>query len=142
VFLRPYQHGLTLHTMYFANEIRQLPDYGVTEEVKLNPQEVKLGEQLVESLTEPFKPKKYHNEFQERLKALVEAKRQGKTIEATPKITRAPVIDMMAALKKSLAATAHGGKKASRAMTAITAKEAAAAGKTERTDKAARRKAS
>jgi DNA end-binding protein Ku len=110
VFMRPYQHGLTLHTMYFANEIRQLPEYGVTEEVKLNPKEVKLGEQLVESLTEPFRPKQYHNEFQERLKALVEAKRHGKTIEVAPEEKRAPVIDMMAALKKSLAATA-GGKK-------------------------------
>jgi DNA end-binding protein Ku len=106
VFLRPYQHGLLLHTMYFANEIRQLPEYGVFESMNLKPQEVKLTEQLIESLTEAFKPKQYHNEFQEKLKKLIEAKQQGKRVEIgeeQPK--RAPVIDMMTALKKSLAAS-------------------------------------
>jgi DNA end-binding protein Ku len=110
VFLRPYQHGLLLHTMYFANEIRQLPEYGVFEPTDLKPQEVKLTEQLIESLTEPFKPKQYHNEFQEKLKNLIEAKQHGKSVEIgeqQPK--RAPVIDMMTALKKSLAATSSRG---------------------------------
>jgi DNA end-binding protein Ku len=106
VFLRPYQHGLLLHTMYFANEIRQLPEYGVFEPTNLKPQEVKLTEQLIESLTEPFKPKQYHNEFQEKLKKLIEAKQQGKSAEiGEQQKKRAPVIDMITALKKSLAAT-------------------------------------
>jgi DNA end-binding protein Ku len=106
VFLRPYQHGLVLHTMYFANEIRELPEYGVLENVALKPQEVKLTEQLVESMTEHFKPKQYHNEFQERLKKLIEAKLHGKSVAiADEGPRRAPVIDMMSALKKSLAAT-------------------------------------
>src|SRR5258708_19689175 len=110
VFLRPYQHGLLLHTMYFANEIRQLPEYGVFESTNLKPQEVKLTEQLVESLTEPFKPKQYHNEFQQKLRKLIEAKQHGKSVEIgeqQPK--RAPVIDMMTALKKSLAASSLRG---------------------------------
>jgi DNA end-binding protein Ku len=105
VFLRPYQHGLLLHTMYFANEIRQLPEYGVLESANLKPQEIKLTEQLIESLTEPFKPKQYHNEFQERLRKLIEAKQHGKRIEIGEPPKRAPVIDMMTALKKSLAAS-------------------------------------
>ena len=105
VFLRPYQHGLLLHTMYFANEIRHLPEYGVFEPANLKPQEVKLTEQLIESLSEPFKPKQYHNEFQEKLKKLIEAKQQGKIVEIGEQKKRAPVIDMMTALKKSLAAT-------------------------------------
>jgi DNA end-binding protein Ku len=37
VFIRPYDHGLALHTMYFANEIREAPGYGKTDDVKLNP---------------------------------------------------------------------------------------------------------
>jgi DNA end-binding protein Ku len=106
VFLRPYQHGLLLHTMYFANEIRQLPEYGVFESTNLKPQEVKLTEQLIESLTEPFKPKQYHNEFQDKLKKLIEAKQHGKSVEiGEQQAKRAPVIDMMTALKKSLAAS-------------------------------------
>jgi DNA end-binding protein Ku len=102
VFLRPY----LLHTMYFANEIRQLPEYGVFEPTDLKPQEVKLTEQLIESLTETFKPKQYHNEFQEKLKKLIEVKQRGKSVEiGEQQKKRAPVIDMMTALKKSLAAT-------------------------------------
>src|ERR1700730_11735766 len=103
VFIRPRNHGLTIHTMYFVNEIRSVEGYGkITQEVKLRPQEIKLAEQLVESLSEDFKPQQYHDTFQENLKALIEAKREGKTIveEAPPK--RAPVIDMMEALKRSL----------------------------------------
>jgi DNA end-binding protein Ku len=113
VFLRPYQHGLLLHTMYFANEIRSLPQFGVFEPIKLKPAEIKLTEQLIESLIEPFKPKQYHDEFQERLRKLIEAKQHGKSIEIPSENKQAPVIDMMTALKKSLAAhsSANGEKK-------------------------------
>jgi DNA end-binding protein Ku len=110
VFIRPYDHGLALHTMYFANEIREAPGYGKTEEIKLKPQEVKLAEQLVENLSEPFRLNKYHDEFQDRLKALIEAKRKGREVAAAPEPHRAPVIDMMAALKKSLAASGASRK--------------------------------
>ena len=44
VFIRPYDRGLALHTMYFADEIREAPGYGKTDDVKLRPQEVKLAE--------------------------------------------------------------------------------------------------
>lgn len=104
VFLRAYEHGLLLHTMYFANEIRRLPQFGVFESVSLKPAEVNLTKQLVESLTEPFHPLNYHDEFQERLTHLIKAKQQGKSIEIPREKRSTPVIDMMTALKKSLAA--------------------------------------
>jgi DNA end-binding protein Ku len=110
VFIRPYDHGLALHTMYFANEIREAPGYGQTDEIKLKPQEVKLAEQLVENLSKPFHLSKYHDEFQDRLKALVQAKLKGKEVAAAPEPHRAPVIDMMTALKKSLAASGGAHK--------------------------------
>jgi DNA end-binding protein Ku len=112
VFIRPRSHGLTIHTMYFVNEIRKVEGYGkVTQEIKVRPQEIKLAEQLVESLSEEFKPQQYHDTYQENLKALIEAKREGKTIveEEAPK--RAPVIDMMEALKRSLHETEAGKRK-------------------------------
>jgi DNA end-binding protein Ku len=106
VFLRSYDHGLLLHTMYFANEIRRPPQYGVFESVRLKPQEVKLTEQLIGTLTQSFKPEQYHDEFQQRLRKLIETKQHGKTVDIGPEnAKRAPVIDMMTALKKSLAAT-------------------------------------
>ena len=117
VFIRPRSHGLTIHTMYFVNEIRKVENYGKTDQdVKLRPQEIKLAEQLVESLAEDFKPQQYHDTYQERLKALIEAKRHGKTIAEEEAPKRAPVIDMMEALKRSLdQAEAQRGKKPMRA---------------------------
>jgi DNA end-binding protein Ku len=116
VFIRPYRHGLALHTMYFADEIRQAPGYGETDHVKLSPQEIKLAGQLVSNLSEPFKLEKYRDEYQERLKALIEARQKGEELAAAPQPKRAPVIDIMSALKKSLATSgeAAGGRRASK----------------------------
>jgi DNA end-binding protein Ku len=112
VFLRAYQHGLLLHTMYFSNEIAHLPQYGALDtSVVFKPQEVKLTEQLVNSLLEPFKPKQYHDDFQDNLRKLIEAKQHGKSIEIEGEPKRAPIIDMMTALKKSLVATSTAGSK-------------------------------
>jgi len=110
VMIRPRAKGLTLHTMYYENEIRYSSEYNEPANVKVKPAEVKLAKQLIGSLEAPFEPAKYHDEYQQRLKELLEAKREGKeTItEAPPRL--APVIDMMEALKKSLAKT---GKAAS-----------------------------
>ncbi len=104
-FLRPYDHGIALHTMYFANEIRQAPGYGQNDNVKLSPQEIKLADQLVDNLSEKFQLNKYHDEFETRLRALIESKQKGREIAAAPRPARAPVIDIMAALKKSLERT-------------------------------------
>jgi DNA end-binding protein Ku len=104
VFIRPRKNGLTIHTMYYANEIREVAGYGKAEkDVKLKPAEVKLAEQLVESLSQDFKPEQFHDKFQENLKALIEAKQKGKTVVAEHPPAPARVIDMMEALKKSLA---------------------------------------
>jgi DNA end-binding protein Ku len=104
VFIRPHANGLALHTMHFASEIREAPGYGKTENIKLKPQEIKLAEQLVDSLSEDFHAEKYHDEFQDHLKALIASKQKGKPAVVTDsEPRRAPVIDMMTALKKSLA---------------------------------------
>lgn len=103
VFIRPYDNGLMLHTMYFANEIREAPGYGKVDGIKLPAQEIKLAEQLVEALSGDFHIENYHDEFQARLKALIEARRKGRDIAAVPQPRRAPVINIMTALKKSLA---------------------------------------
>lgn len=105
VIIRPRQNGLTLHTIYYPNEVREVPEYGKTGDVEVKPQEVQLAEQLVKSLAGPFDPKRYEDEYQKRLLELVEAKSEGKTVEGTPQRKKAPVVDLMEALKKSLAAS-------------------------------------
>jgi DNA end-binding protein Ku len=104
VFIRPRNNGLTIHTMYYANEIREVTGYGKAEkDVKLKPAELRLAEQLVDSLSQDFKPEKYHDKFQDNMRALIEAKQKGKAIVAEERPKPARVIDMMEALKKSLA---------------------------------------
>ena len=106
VFIRVRNNGLTLHTMYYVNEISNVEGYGKTYDVKLKPEEVKLAHQLIQSLSAPFKPEAYKDEFQERLNELVDSKLKGKAVPvSSQKTAKAPVIDMMQALKKSLAAS-------------------------------------
>jgi DNA end-binding protein Ku len=112
VFIRPYDQGLALHTMYFANEIGEGPGHGSVDHIKLAPQEIKLAEQLVSALSEPFGLRKYHDEYQKRLRTLIEARQKGEDIAAAPQPKRAPVIDIMSALKQSLASS---GRRASEA---------------------------
>ena len=102
-FLRPYEKGLMLHTMYYQNEVREAPDFG-TEHAKLKDGEVKVAYQLIEALAAKWDPSKYHDTFEENLKKLVKAHMEGKKIVAVekPKSPAAPT-DLMAALKRSLA---------------------------------------
>lgn len=102
VVIRPRENGLTLHTMYYPNEVRKLPEYGATDHVQIKPQEVELAEQLVKKLAAPFRPQQYEDEYRRRLLKLIEAKKEGKTIAEAPKKKLAPVIDLMQALQKSL----------------------------------------
>jgi DNA end-binding protein Ku len=99
-----------LHTMYFANEIRHVPKFGVVEAVNLKSEEVRLIEQLVKSMTEPFKPRQYHDEFQDKLRKLIEAKQHGLSAGIGDHRKRAPVIDMLSALQKSLSAGSSSTK--------------------------------
>lgn len=103
VFLRPKQGGLMLHTMYYSDEVREVEGFG-RPDVELKESEVKVAHQLIEALAGPFDPDKYHDEFQENLKKLIEAKLEGQEVKAVEKPKKlAPVVDLMAALKQSLA---------------------------------------
>jgi DNA end-binding protein Ku len=104
VLIRPRANGLTLHTMYFADEVRQMSEYGQQSDIKIKPEEVKLAKQLVESLAGDFDAGKFHDEYKVRLKALLDAKLEGQEVAVAAQPQLAPVIDMMEALKKSLAA--------------------------------------
>jgi DNA end-binding protein Ku len=74
-------------------------------DVKLKPEGVKLADRLIQNVSAPFKPEAYQDEFQERLNELITSRLQGKPLTvSSKKAARAPVIDMMQALKKSLAA--------------------------------------
>jgi DNA end-binding protein Ku len=104
VIIRPREHGLTLHTMFYSNEIRAEAEYGQADKGQIKDQERTLAQQLIESLAALFEPDKYHDTYQAGLQNLIEAKSSGRKITAMPHTqAKAPVIDLMEALKKSLA---------------------------------------
>jgi DNA end-binding protein Ku len=103
VFLRPYNGGMMLHTMYYSDEVRQLEGFG-RPDVELKDAEVKVAHQLIEALAGTFDPEKYHDTFEENLKTLIKARLEGEEVTEVEKPRKpAPVIDLMAALKESLA---------------------------------------
>jgi DNA end-binding protein Ku len=103
VFLRPYNGGMMLHTMYYSDEVRQLEGFG-RPEVELKDAEVKVAHQLIEALAGKFEPEKYHDTFEENLKTLIKARLEGREVTEVEKPRKpAPVVDLMAALKESLA---------------------------------------
>ena len=103
VFLRPYTGGLMLHTMYYEDEIRQVDGFGKID-VEIKESELKVAHQLVDALAADWDPKKYYDTFQTNVKELIKARLEGKHVEGVEKPKKAaPVVDLMEALKQSLA---------------------------------------
>ena len=127
-FLRPSEGGLMLHTMYYEEEVKKVEGFGAPD-VELKEAEIKVAHQLIEALADKWDPEKYKDTFQENLKKLIETKLEGgEVVEMERPKKLAPVVDLMAALKQSLAQM-EGRKKPAATASKAEAPAAAAAGK-------------
>jgi DNA end-binding protein Ku len=102
VCLRPYRGGLMLHTMYYQDEVRAMESFE-SAGAEIRESELKVANQLIEALADSFDPARFHDTFQENLKALIKARLEGRQVTAVETPKPAPVVDLMAALKQSLA---------------------------------------
>jgi len=102
VIFRPGLTGLVMHTMYYGNEVRKVEEFR-TDTSLVQDKEKALAMSLVEALAGTFQPEKYSDSYQDNLKQMIEAKVQGQEIVAPPQPEDSKVIDIMEALKKSLA---------------------------------------
>jgi DNA end-binding protein Ku len=102
IILRPGSKGILLHTMYYQDEIRQVEEFR-TDTSMVKDKELEMAKMLISSLEADFEPQKYHDTYRDNLRQMIEAKIEGKKVVATPATHVAPVIDIMEALKKSLA---------------------------------------
>jgi DNA end-binding protein Ku len=108
VAVRPMGDGLLgMATMVFPDEIidpSTIEELEAVEEVEIDPRELQIAKQLVDSLAGPFDPEKYRDTYREEVLALVERKAQGEHIAVQPAAEEAeePVPDLMSALKASL----------------------------------------
>jgi DNA end-binding protein Ku len=109
VAIRPAPGGvLTMETMIFADEvvptddIDELPE---ASELKVSDREVKMAQQLIDSLSSDFEPEKYRDEYREKVLELIERKAAGEEIAVQPEAPEPKKVpDLMAALEASLAA--------------------------------------
>jgi DNA end-binding protein Ku len=103
VMLRPGKKGLLLHTMYYEDEIRKVEEFR-TDTSLVKEKELALAMTLIESLSAEFEPQKYKDTYRENVMALIKAKVEGReVVQAAQAQQLAPVIDIMEALKASLA---------------------------------------
>jgi DNA end-binding protein Ku len=113
VLIRPSRDGLMLHTMFFADEVRSFGEIDKGEGAKIRDGEMELAQQLIDGLSnDDFKPESYEDRYRLRVLQLIESKVEGKEVTvAAPEAARAEVIDLMEALKESLAKRVPADKK-------------------------------
>jgi Ku protein len=101
---------LVLHTMRWPDEIRR-PDFGfLDEDISVRPQELKMAEALIASMTGEFDPSEFTDDYREAMTALLEAKQSGGEVQQVPEVedTGGAVVDLMSALRRSVE-RARGG---------------------------------
>ena len=102
--IRPLGDSLALETLYFAEDIRAREEIDqAVAETEVEEPELEMARQLVASLVGEFDPKEFVNEYRGDLKAMLEAKLAGKEIVAPEQPEPAPVVDLLEALKESVA---------------------------------------
>jgi len=104
VIFRPGPAGLVMHTMYYAHEVRKVEEFR-TDTTLATDKEMQLATLLIDSLAAAFEPEKYRDAYRDNIQSLIDAKVAGKEVVAPPEPVTAKVIDIMEALRQSLAAT-------------------------------------
>lgn len=103
--IRPMSKGLVLQQLFYPNEIRSFDELDLGEPV-VKENELKMAIQLAEmGASEEFHPENYRDEVADRIRALIQKKIDGEEITEAAQEPRAQVIDLMEALKRSLAGT-------------------------------------
>jgi DNA end-binding protein Ku len=110
--LRFKEQAFVLETMYWPDEIREAEFEGVDVDQKVRGQELEMARQLIENLTSDWNPEEYTDAYREAVMSVIEAKIEGKEIEIVAHEPTAKVVDLMEALKASVAAAKKTGEPA------------------------------
>jgi DNA end-binding protein Ku len=103
VSLRPFNDGLIMHQLRYADEVKPWSEVPLPELPELKPAELGLAKQIIQQIAhETFAPEKYKDDVQVRMRELIARKVEGQEITVTPEAPSGKVIDLMEALKASL----------------------------------------
>jgi DNA end-binding protein Ku len=111
VLMRASEYGLVLHTLYYPDELHK-GNRGEPPSVKYSVKELELAKSLVDQLKAAFKPQEFKDTYRENVEHLIAQKQKGRKVAAVKQPKKAPVIDLMEALRKSLKTSAAARKKA------------------------------
>jgi DNA end-binding protein Ku len=127
VALRPFQNGLIMHQLRYAEEVKPWAEVPMPDLPELKPAELGLAKQIIQQIAhETFDPNQYKDEVQTRMRELIARKVEGQEITVVPEAPSGRVIDLMEALKASLGMTKDDRKPAAAAVPAAPAAEAPA----------------
>jgi DNA end-binding protein Ku len=98
--------GLMAHTLFYENELHASNQQKIPAKAAASKKEVDLAMQLIKQLAGPFKPSEFHDTYRENVEKLIEMKQKGTPVAKKTKTHKAPVVDLMEALRKSLNAKA------------------------------------
>jgi DNA end-binding protein Ku len=121
VLIRPKGEALVLETLFLAEDVRSQAEIDeAVDAVDVKEPELELARQLIDSLVGDWEPEALQSEYRQDLRKLLEAKLAGEEIAKPEPVADAPVVDLMEALKKSVAASKKrdGAKPAARKKTA------------------------
>ncbi|MBC7975824.1 MAG: Ku protein [Myxococcales bacterium] len=106
VSLRPFNDGLIMHQLRYAEEVKPWAEVPLPDLPELKPAELGLAKQIIQQIAhETFAPEKYKDDVQARMRDLIAQKVEGQEITMAPEAPTGKVIDLMEALKASLGMT-------------------------------------
>jgi DNA end-binding protein Ku len=104
--IRAKGDALVLETLFLAEDVRSQAEIDeAVGETEVGDNELQLARQLIDGLVGEFDPEALHSEYRDNLRQLLEKKLAGEEIAAPEPVADAPVVDLMEALRKSVAAT-------------------------------------
>ncbi len=113
VMLRPYRNGLLMQQLLYADEVKDFAEVPLGDELEINAKELDLATQLIDQITtDRFEPQKYEDEVRRRILHAIEQKVQGQEVTFEEEAPKAQIIDLMEALKASLAKSADPPREA------------------------------
>lgn len=117
VAVKPHKQGLVMYTLHHAAEMRTIDQIDELREVRgtVNPAEMKLARQVIESIEGDLNLADYQDEYQQGLRALIDAKIAGEEVVAPQDVEAPKVVDLMEALRRSLDQVSTGKKKTAKA---------------------------
>jgi DNA end-binding protein Ku len=106
VAIRPKDGALLMSSLFYADEVRSLSGIDeIQDPPEVNPQELALAAQLIDSITQPFDPKQFQDQYRNAVLDVIKAKVEGKEVVEPPQVETGKVINLMEALKSSLERT-------------------------------------